>query len=379
MDRQRRLRLAHVLKLKDRASASPLSASANCQPQSTTPSTTSVQSSPNPPPSLPSPIVAILLVLAEAGAPSAPLDKGKRVVEVISDDEDSAEGQAFKRQRTQRAPQTVTYATSSSYGDEFLREDPPSATSLSQPMILEGGLEAEHTSTPPPAPELPLPIQDSLRGFFGKASPRDQTERPQRESLYYHMGAFMSCAHSWHMQARAKGAQVFTFRALEKKVASLTEEKEKLANRWGRQEEAYKATLKVSQKANEDVNKQLHEVAQANVELLNQVVPLRTKIIDLEAAAETSKAYRKKLEDQCVDQEQTLGKTEVALAGKTDECSCLTTENTFLQANVQELISALASKDQEMTAQAANFKIAEEKQVEEAATGFADGFAEALV
>ena len=109
------------------------------------------------------------------------------------------------------------------------------------------------------------------------------------------------------------------------------------------------------------------------------MVPLRTKIVDLEAAAETSKAYQKKLEDQCVDREQTLGKTEVALADKTDECSQLTTENTSLQAKVQELISALASKDQEMTAQAANFKIAKEKLVEEAATGFADGFAEALV
>ena len=80
-----------------------------------------------------------------------------------------------------------------------------------------------------------------------------------------------------------------------------------------------------------------------------------------------------------MDREQTLGKTEVALADKTDECSRLTSENTSLQAKVQDLISVLASKDQEMTAQAANFKVAEEKLVEEAAAGFADGFAEALV
>jgi len=36
------------------------------------------------------------LALVEAGASSAPLDKGKRVVEVVSDDEDSAEGKVFK-------------------------------------------------------------------------------------------------------------------------------------------------------------------------------------------------------------------------------------------------------------------------------------------
>jgi len=54
-------------------------------------------------------------------------------------------------------------------------------------------------------------------------------------------------------------------------------------------------------------------VAQAQAELLTEVVPLRTKIADLEAVAETSKAYQKKLEDQCVDQEQKLGKTEAML------------------------------------------------------------------
>jgi len=42
------------------------------------------------------------------------------------------------------------------------------------------------------------------------------------------------------------------------------------------------------------------------------------------------------------------------------------------------LISAMASKDQEMTAQAAGFKVAEEKLLREAATSFAEGFAEAL-
>ena len=103
MDRQRRLRLAQVLKSKDGASASPLSTSAappsspNPQPQSaTTPLTPSVQPSPNPPPSSPPPIAAMPLALVEAGASSAPLDKGKRVVEVVSDDEDSAEGKVFK-------------------------------------------------------------------------------------------------------------------------------------------------------------------------------------------------------------------------------------------------------------------------------------------
>ena len=99
MDRQRRLRLAQALKSKDGASASPLSTSAaphllpTFKTQSaTTLSTPSVQPSANPPPSSPPPIAAMPLALAEAGASSTPLDKGKRVVKVVSDDEDSAEG-----------------------------------------------------------------------------------------------------------------------------------------------------------------------------------------------------------------------------------------------------------------------------------------------
>jgi len=58
-------------------------------------------------PSSPLPIAAMPLALAEAAAPSAPLDKGKRVVVVTDDDKDSAEGQVFKHQRTiQHAPCT---------------------------------------------------------------------------------------------------------------------------------------------------------------------------------------------------------------------------------------------------------------------------------
>jgi len=103
------------------------------------------------------------------------------------------------------------------------------------------------------------------------------------------------------MQARAKVVQASAFQALEKEVASLKEEKERLATHWGRQEDAYKTSLRVAQKAKEEANKRLHEVSQANAELLNQVVPLRVKIADLEEAAKTFAPQQKKLESQCVD------------------------------------------------------------------------------
>jgi len=113
--------------------------------------------------------------------------------------------------------------------------------------------------------------------------------------------------------------------------------------------------------------------------MLNQIVPLRVKVMELEGEVETSKIQQKKLEAHCVDRERKLGKVEATLEAKTNDCDLLTAVNTTLQAKVQELVAALAAKDQEMTFQAENFKVAEERLVQEAAMGFADGFAEALV
>jgi len=81
-------------------------------------------------------------------------------------------------------------------------------------------------------------------------------------------------------------------------------------------------------------------VSQANAELL------RVKIADLEEAGNTFEAQQKKLKNQCIDREQTLGKIEAALEEKTGECSLLVSENATLQAKVQELMVTLASKDQ---------------------------------
>jgi len=193
MDKQRRLRLAHILKSKGGASSQgvgdstpPTSATAPTSPNSCPlhlpPTTASPPNlpSPNHPPNSPAPIAAVPLALAEASAKPAPLDKGKQVVVVPSDDEeDSARGQVFKRRRiTRAAPQVATSTTSSSHGAESLRENPPSATSPPQPMALEGGIEAELTTVPSLAPELPLPMQDSLRGYLGSMAPRGQAEGP---------------------------------------------------------------------------------------------------------------------------------------------------------------------------------------------------------
>jgi len=97
------------------------------------------------------------------------LVKGKGVVVVPLDDEaDSAEGQVFKRRRTTKV---VTSTSSSNPGAGSLREHPPSATSPPQQLALEGGVESEPAqTTPAPAPELPQPVQEMLRGYLHRVS-----------------------------------------------------------------------------------------------------------------------------------------------------------------------------------------------------------------
>ncbi|XP_068497496.1 classical arabinogalactan protein 9-like [Phaseolus vulgaris] len=211
MDKQRQLKLAQILKSKGEASSKgvgdpipPTSettpTSPNLRPQHppTTASPPAIPS-PNHPQNSPPPIAAIPLALAETPAEPAPLDKGKRVVVVPSEDEeDSAEGKVFKRRRTSRAAlQVATSTTSSSHGAESLRENPPSATSPPQPMALEGGTETEPILAPPLAPKLPLPIQEILRGYLEKMSPSTQSEGPKKEGMNYYMGAFVACANTW--------------------------------------------------------------------------------------------------------------------------------------------------------------------------------------
>jgi len=123
------------------------------------------------------------LALAESFAVPASLGQGKGVVVVPSEDEeDSGEGQVFKRRRIAQAPpQVVTSASSSSHGAESLREHPPSATSPPQPMALEGGVESE-PAQPAPAPELPLPIQETLRGTWRKCLQAAKLKGPRRKA-----------------------------------------------------------------------------------------------------------------------------------------------------------------------------------------------------
>jgi len=74
----------------------------------------------------------------------APLDKGKGVLIVPSDNEGSGQGQVFKRRRTNRV---ISSRSISPQHGGSLKDNPPSATSPTQQLGQEEGAEFAPPST----------------------------------------------------------------------------------------------------------------------------------------------------------------------------------------------------------------------------------------
>ncbi|XP_068503864.1 uncharacterized protein [Phaseolus vulgaris] len=165
MDASKRMMLAKAMKdaRAAKAGASPAPA-ADPNPPSTLPppppTTTeaplgsSSPSSHNPEalqtPDSPLPIAAVPLAVASPPAPT-PLDKGKRVLEIISDDEDSDGVAPFKRRKSARVPLLPAV---SPQGEDSFRDNPPSATSLPPTIIQEEIGEGAESAPPPPPAEV---------------------------------------------------------------------------------------------------------------------------------------------------------------------------------------------------------------------------------
>ena len=144
-------RIVEVLALRD-----DIAAGAGASAPAAPPTTQTI-----PAPASSAPIATIPLV--GASPTPAPLKKGKRVVNIASDDEeDTLDGPVFKRRRA--AVAAPSHSTLVSRPTSF-REHPPSASSPQSLFALEG--EGENAPEPPPALalELPLVLQQILKGY----------------------------------------------------------------------------------------------------------------------------------------------------------------------------------------------------------------------
>jgi len=346
-------------------------------------------------PASPPSIVAVPLAVASTPAPTRP-DKGKRVLVINFDNEDSGGTLVFKKRRATRVP---TLSTASPGGGGSLRDDPPSATSpppravqeeqdegaesVPPPLPLREVAEASGSAPPAPAPApssrellIPRPVYRELaQGFTEGMSPKDPC---RGGGMPYYMGAFLAVALNWRTRARsvAKGREAL--RKLRQEMGALKEEKQA----WGLREEAHQVSLKLAQKGKEGADAYAHEVEQAYADLLGQLTSHQIHNIGLQEAALASEVQQKKHEELSAARGQKLAKAEGTLAAKVEAFDLLQAENDRLHAEANRLQVGKEFLDKQLASK--DSRIGElEREVQEL-TGempgaFDEGFQEALV
>ncbi|XP_068503586.1 chromatin-remodeling ATPase INO80-like [Phaseolus vulgaris] len=349
-----------------------------------------VASLPTPPPSAsPPPIAAVPLAMASTPAPARP-NKGKRVLIVDSDSEDSGNALVSHKRRATGLPAS---SAASPGGGNSLRDDPLSATSPPPPPAHEEREEridlvpppsplphrdaAEASGSAPPVsvpgstsrkPRIPRPIHRELtQGFTEGMSPTD----PQKGGgMPYYMGAFLAVAIKWRTQARnaIKGREAL--RKLRQEVGALKEEKQN----WGLKEEASQSLLKLAHEGREGAEAYARELEQAHAAQLAQLTSYQIQNIGLQEATLTSEVQRRKLEELDAAWRQKLGEREDALAAKVEALSLLQAEANKLRVEKEFLEKQLTSKDSRV----AELEGEVQELTGEMAGAFEEGFQEAL-
>jgi len=197
-----------------------------------------------PPPSVsPPPIAAVPLAMASTPAPARP-NKGKMVLVIDSDSEDSGVALVSNKRRAAGVP---ALTAASPGGGSSLRDDPPSATSP-PPQTVQEEQEEGADSIPPPlplreaakasdsappasvpastsrGPRIPRPIHRELtQGFTEGMSPTDPRKGGGKP---YYMGAFLAVALKWRTQARSAVRGREALRKLRQEVGALKEERQ---------------------------------------------------------------------------------------------------------------------------------------------------------
>ncbi|XP_068503929.1 formin-like protein 18 [Phaseolus vulgaris] len=320
-------------------------------------------------PGSPLPIVAVPLAVASSPAPT-PLDKGKRVLEILSDDEDSEGVTPFKRRKSARVP--LLPEASPQRGNSFM-DNPPSATSLPPTAVQEEGGEGAESAPPPPpaevsaspapvaaAPDLiaiPPPIMHLMRGFSGGTMPKG-TDR--KEGMPFYLGAFLAVALEWRAQARNAVLQAQTLQALETKVTALEEEKKTLEC----QNKTYQSTLKQAQEAKEKAEKQLAEAMGFQADFYTREVALQVQLTGLQDLVEAGAEVQKDLKDRCCEQAEEMERMEGEMATQAKAMGLLQVDYDKLQVEVNRLRVEKEALEKQISAATKFIAVIESKSIQ---------------
>jgi len=260
LNAEKRARLAEVLSIRDDAAAG---AGASAPPAPPATQTT-------PAPASSAPIAAIPLATVRASPPPTPLEKNKGVVLITSEDEeDTMDGPVFKRRKAATA---ATSHSSCARRLASLRDYPPSVSSPQGPLALEGGGESVPEPAPAPAPELPLVLQQILKGYQKRAMGSSTPEAVQ-ENLALSLGEFLAQANASSHEVELKAKEQL---ALAEELALAKEQLAKQAQGFFIRETALNQELSILRQAELEANKKLYDKGQEYTTLLGKVVPLRT-------------------------------------------------------------------------------------------------------
>jgi len=196
---------------------------------------------------------------------------------------------------TQSSPQPAVESTIS----------PPCPDAPLAIQAYEGGGENQ-SSTPPPTPALPTPVEEVLKAHAAHLS-AITTECVEKRLHKMMSEALRDSLSQYEFDNRAQREEASIARA---QVQKLKCDMTMKGLEFSRLENALRDELRSEHKSSAELRQKLNAKLLEAVELESKLVPQREKIVDLEGPLEANKAHMIKLEAWSIEREDLLGKVE---------------------------------------------------------------------
>jgi len=133
------------------------------------------------------------------------------------------------------------------------------------------------------------------------------------ERMRRSLGDFLADSSAFTIQARLRAQEELEAKVREELEAKLREELAHQAQAFARRETTLTQELSCLRQSEKDTKKRLFDKGQEYTQLEARVLPLRTRVVELEKEAKATKAKMVKLEERATDREVQLGRVEAEL------------------------------------------------------------------